>query len=177
MSRPNTTATAYADLFPDTLLITRCDKRIYTTSRRVAKYFCKRHGNVLRDIENLVAELTDSEFSRLNFELAEYIDGQGKPRPEYRLGHDGFALLAMGFTGREALLWKVKFLRAFRAMEAELHAIANREAAALYKVRPRWAPIARHPELPRKALISLTGHTSPDSITACRARMRQAGLL
>ena len=33
-----------------------------------------------------------------------------------------------------------------------------------------------HPELPRQQLISLTGHKSPGSITACRRRMRQVGL-
>ena len=39
---------------------------VFTTSRTVAELFGKRHGNVLRDIENL--DCSD-EFKRLNFEF------------------------------------------------------------------------------------------------------------
>lgn len=41
-------------------------------------------------------------------------------RPAYRLTRDGFAFLAMGFTGKRAALWKEKFLEAFNAMERRL---------------------------------------------------------
>jgi hypothetical protein len=57
------------------------------------------------------------DFSELNFEPAEYIDEQGKPRPSYDLTRDGFALLVMGFTGKKAMAWKVKYINAFNAME------------------------------------------------------------
>jgi hypothetical protein len=83
----------------------------------------------------------------------------------------------MGFTGREALAWKVKFLAAFRDMERQIAALKEREANALYAIRPRWKPIAAHPELNRAQLIGLTGHRSPNSITACRRRMRDVGLM
>jgi hypothetical protein len=33
---------------------------------------------------------------------------------------DGFALLAMGFTGKKALAWKIKYLQAYNAMEREM---------------------------------------------------------
>ncbi len=105
--------------------------------------------------------------------------GQGAIRQEkfYHITHDGFALLAMGFTGKEALEWKVKFLTAFRDMERQLAAIKEREANALYAMRPRWKAIVAHPELNRGELIVLTGHKSPNSITACRRRMREVGLI
>ncbi len=91
----------------------------YTTSLEIAKRFSKAHKNVLRDIENLTSML-DGEFSQLNFERRNYKDSRGKTYPCFNLTRDGFALLAMGFTGREALRWKVAFLLAFNTMEAEI---------------------------------------------------------
>lgn len=38
----------------------------------------------------------------------------------YRMTREGFMLLAMGFTGKEALRWKLAFIAAFNRMEAEL---------------------------------------------------------
>lgn len=38
----------------------------------------------------------------------------------YHLTREGFMLLAMGFTGKEALRWKLAFIAAFNRMEAEL---------------------------------------------------------
>jgi len=38
----------------------------------------------------------------------------------YRLTRDGFAFLAMGFTGKEAAQWKEAYINAFNKMEAEL---------------------------------------------------------
>ncbi|MDR1424278.1 MAG: hypothetical protein LBI92_06735 [Azoarcus sp.] len=37
--------------------------------------------------------------------------------------------------------------------------------------------IFERPDLPRAGLIALTGHKFPGSITACRRRMREVGLL
>jgi hypothetical protein len=42
---------------------------------------------------------------------------------------DGFSLLAMGFHGREAMEWKLKFLEAFNAMEAKLIELASKAKA------------------------------------------------
>lgn len=39
---------------------------------------------------------------------------------EYLLTRDGFSLLVMGFTGKEALEWKLKYIDAFNKMEAAL---------------------------------------------------------
>lgn len=176
--------TLHPDLFPETLLVSREGDRVFTTSLKVAEHFKKRHGDVLRAIEKLIADLVSDDailrcqidFSRPNFWSRGYTNKRGKTYPMYELSHDGFALLAMGFTGKEALAWKVQFLAAFRDMERQLHAQKEREANALYALRPRWAPIILHPELRRQQLIGLTGHKSPGSITACRRRMREVGL-
>lgn len=48
------------------------------------------------------------------------VEGNNKTYPEYLMNRDGFSLLVMGFTGRKALEWKIKYIQAFNAMEKEL---------------------------------------------------------
>lgn len=151
----------------------------FTTSRAVAECFGKNHKDVLRTIKNLLADSPDPEFNRRNFAPVTYLDAKGEARPEYRLTHDGFALLAMRFTGSEALAWQIAFLSAFNALEAELKSRVEREAHALYRLRPHWRPIIDGTETGRTRLeiCAATGHRSPGTITANRRRMRAAGLL
>jgi Rha family phage regulatory protein len=91
-----------------------------TTSIDVARHFGKRHDHVMRDIQNLRQQVDPGylpnfgECKRIN-ELA-----NGKPEPYYRLTRDGFTLLAMGFTGKRALQFKLAYIDAFNKMEAEL---------------------------------------------------------
>ena len=92
--------------------------RAVVSSLRVAEHFDKEHYNVLRDIKALLADLPEEH--RLNFEGVEYLDAKGERRPAYNLTRDGFTLLAMGFTGKRALAWKVRYIDAFNLMEAEL---------------------------------------------------------
>lgn len=150
-----------------------------TTSRAVAERFGKNHRDVLKAIKNLLADCPDPAFNERNFAPVEYIDAKGEARPEYRLTRNGFALLAMGFTGPEALAWKIAFLQAFDALEAELAARIEREANALRHLRPHWRVIADDTAagLRRAAICAHTGHKSPQTITANRRRMRSAGLL
>ena len=93
------------------------DGKMFTTSLTVAQAFEKEHKNVLQSILNLECS---KQFNELNFQPVEYKDAKGEMRPAYRLTRDGFAFLAMGFTGKKAALWKEKFLEAFNAMEAAL---------------------------------------------------------
>lgn len=149
-----------------------------TTSTAVAKRFGKLHKNVMRDIEKLLADIPDPEFSRLNFEPSNYTNTRGKIFPEYRLTHNGFAILAMGFTGAEALAWKIAFLNAFNALEAELLAHVAREAAALHQLRPLLAPVvAGTAQGLRRAAIGATVGRSERSITYHRRVARNLGLL
>lgn len=41
----------------------------------------------------------------------------GQSYRKFYMNRDGFSLLAMGFTGREALEWKLQYIRAFNQME------------------------------------------------------------
>lgn len=86
-----------------------------TTSLVVAGRFGKQHKNVLQAITNLIADLSEND--RLNFQPSEYTDTTGRKLPMYQMTRDGFSLLAMGFTGKKALRWKIQFLAAFNQME------------------------------------------------------------
>lgn len=90
-----------------------------TTSLEVAKFFDKPHKNVVRDLRNLIANCP-KKFSGLNFELANYVDEQSKTCPMFIIFKDGFTLLVMGYTGPEAMHFKLAYIEAFNALEAEL---------------------------------------------------------
>ena len=92
----------------------------FTTSLAIAQAFGKEHKDVLRAISNMECS---PEFVERNFALYEYSRDLGigvREYPAYRLTRDGFAFLAMGFTGKKAAAWKERFLEAFNAMEAAL---------------------------------------------------------
>ena len=86
------------------------------SSVEVAEHFGKKHCDVLRKIEQIILDLP-SDFNERNFALVEYADTKGERRPMYRLTRDGFTLLAMGFTGKKALKWKIAYIEAFNLME------------------------------------------------------------
>ncbi len=102
------------------------DNQVFVSSREVATKFGKLHSNVVRDIKNLIHQNKDDvnakKFFFLNFE-EQRISLNNSPRrgrppePHYLMTRDGFAFLAMGFTGRKAIEWKVRFLEAFKLME------------------------------------------------------------
>lgn len=89
-------------------------------SKQVAAHFKKRHDNVLQAIDNL--ECSD-EFRRLNFQetfqTVAMPNGATRQDTSFTITRDGFSFLAMGFTGREAAVWKEKYINAFNAMEKE----------------------------------------------------------
>ena len=49
-----------------------------------------------------------------------YVSSRGREENEYLMDRDGFSLLVMGFTGRKALEWKLKYIDAFNKMEERL---------------------------------------------------------
>jgi Rha family phage regulatory protein len=98
-----------------------------TTSNDVASFFTKLHKNVIQSIESLLSDLPEN--ARLNFQPSEYTDPTGRTLPAYRLTRDGFTLLAMGFTGKKALAFKLAYIDAFNRMEAGLRGTQRRQVA------------------------------------------------
>lgn len=96
-------------------LVIMHNKQAVTTSLRVAEVFGKDHKHVLETISNLAAEKSAAKF----FSEATY-DNRGKQYPMYYMNRDGFTLLAMGFTGKKALQFKISYINAFNSMETQI---------------------------------------------------------
>ena len=92
------------------------------SSRDVAKRFGKEHNHVLRDIKALKEGVSKNGQTPMFFK-SEYTHPQNPQKyPMYLMNRDGFSLLAMGFTGKEAVQWKLKYIEAFNQMEKQLAA-------------------------------------------------------
>lgn len=91
-----------------------------TTSRTVAEQFGKQHQHVMRDIRDLFSQAEDESKIGRMFHETTYADKYGRQKPMYTMTRDGFSLLAMGFTGKKALEFKLKFIDAFNRMEQAL---------------------------------------------------------
>lgn len=165
-----------SQLFPESLIWGNEDGQLITNSLMVAKYFGKRHDTVLLKISNLKCSTT---FRLHNFMESSYLNKQKKSQPMYQITRDGFAFLGMGFTGQKAAYWKEQFINAFNQMETQIHEQHRREADALYYLKPHWRLISDGlaNNLSRKEICELTGHRSPQSITANKRRMRDVGML
>ena len=103
--------------------------QVVVDSRNVAQNFGKYHKDVLETIDNI----TKAEKSALVFfkKITYQVKGNFKKYPAYLINRDGFSLLVMGFTGRKALQWKLKYIEAFNRME---------EALKHPKPKQRWLP-------------------------------------
>lgn len=112
------------------------------SSRQIAENFGKEHKNVIQAVANLVAEnsAAKSMFYETTFE------NRGKQYPMYLMNRDGFSLLVMGFTGKAALEWKLKYIAAFNEMEKKLTEQPQLTRSQLLAT----ALIAAHEELEEK---------------------------
>ena len=112
------------------------------SSREVAKRFGKEHKHVLAAIRQILA----AENSATKFFHETAFEYRGQRFPEYLMNRDGFSLLAMGFTGKEAVQWKLKYIQAFNEMEKQL---AQRPQLSRAELMAQ-ALIAAHDELEHK---------------------------
>lgn len=87
------------------------------SSRDIAEHFEKEHRNVLRDIDDLRKDVLNFEQMFFSVEIP---DSYGRLQRAYLMNRDGFSLLVMGFTGKSALEWKLKYIEAFNRMEAQI---------------------------------------------------------
>lgn len=108
------------------------------SSRQIAENFEKRHDHVMRDIDAIKKDVPN--FGEMFFETTAP-DSYGREQRAYLMNRDGFTLLAMGFTGKAALEWKLKYIAAFNEMKKKLTEQPQLLATAL---------IAAHEELEEK---------------------------
>lgn len=92
-----------------------------TTSLLVAKRFKRNHKDVLRAIRNIIqkAPAYERNFAPIQIDVDL---GRGRTRkgPAYLMTQKGFSVLAMGFTGDEALHWQIAYVEAFEQMREAL---------------------------------------------------------
>lgn len=108
------------------------------SSRDVAEKFRKQHSSVLKTIQGenrngkhidgLIDEILASGNPLTKYFIESEYENRGKMYKEFLMTRDGFSLVVMGFTGREALEWKLKYIEAFNKMEETLR---NQSAKAL----------------------------------------------
>jgi Rha family phage regulatory protein len=91
----------------------------YANSLDLAKQFNKSHDRVLKDIRKAISEV-ENDFGLVNFDETSRKDKWNREQPVFNLTKDGFAIVAMSFTGIEAMKWKVAYLKAFNSLEREL---------------------------------------------------------
>lgn len=116
------------------------------SSRQIAESFEKRHDHVMRDIEDIMRGLPKNGDTPM-FYKTEYVHEQnGQSYPMYMMNRDGFTLLAMGFNGKAALEWKLKYIAAFNEMEKKLAEKPQLTRSQLLAT----ALIAAHEELEKK---------------------------
>lgn len=153
-------------------LVIMKNRQAVTSSQQVAEAFGKEHKNILRDIGGLLK----SEPTQHMFVKDVFVNEQnGQEYPMYYMNRDGFTLLAMGFNGKKALEFKLKYIDAFNSMEslikkvptkkldpvlqAEL-AITNaktRKANALYRIAMKTNSETSQQSLLAQAAKAITG--------------------
>ena len=95
-------------------LVIMKSRKALTTSLKVAEVFSKNHRDVMRSIKNLTAQ--NCAVGKM-FVESTYVNRQGHEQPMYYMNRDGFTLLAMGFTGRDAMRFKLEYIEAFNQMD------------------------------------------------------------
>lgn len=180
-------------------LVQISNNQLTTTSLKIAERFGKAHKDVLRKVQNL--EIPE-DFNRRNFALISYVDELNRKKPCYEITRDGFTLLAMGFTGKKAMQFKIDFIKAFNAMETELRnrkptfaetLLGSRElkkenqaqkaliadiSAELLKSRPLWRRVLKYKQLGLStAEVCRLVKRSRTTVKAYCATMRKYGLL
>mgnify|MGYP000621443539 CR=1 FL=1 len=96
--------------------------KVFADSRIIADTFGKAHRNVMRDIESLIENLNENNAQNITllFSKKKFINEINREYFYYEMNRDGFSLLVMGFTGKKAFQWKIKFIEAFNLMEKTL---------------------------------------------------------
>lgn len=97
------------------LVFMKKDKPV-TTSVRIAEVFGKEHYVFLRKIKEKLDLFTGDKIVG-----STYKDKSGKENEMFFLDRDATTYFIMGFTGKKADEWKLKYINAFNEMEREIN--------------------------------------------------------
>jgi Rha family phage regulatory protein len=134
-------------------LVTVSGSHAVTTSLKVAEVFGKRHDNVIQAIQRLECS---ENFRLLNFQESStrqsMPNGGVKEIPAYQITKDGFAFLAMGFTGKKAAQFKEAYIQAFNEKEAALKEVIASGAITIDTIIAALRPVIHENEVMRHRL-------------------------
>lgn len=175
-------------IFLNEITITNKGGKLTVSSLQIAESFEKQHKHVLETIENIKAE--NSAVTPMFIENT-YKAGTGKAYKCYDITRDGFSLLVMGFTGKKALEWKLKYIEAFNVMEQQLlnsnglnvnleELIAKTVTMAISETVKALIPFMKAPAQEIKELHSETKrirkkykHITPSKISMLEPKLKQ----
>ena len=134
------------------------------SSLQVAEDFGKRHDNVIRDIETIISiisggllKIEETHEKGLKLRVSDYFIETSYQQPQnkqwykcYEITRDGFSLLVMGFTGKKAIEWKLKYIEAFNSMERQLTEIHSNTDAVIDRILDKKIEIAVNKALDEK---------------------------
>ncbi|HDR7786431.1 TPA: Rha family transcriptional regulator [Bacillus paranthracis] len=100
------------------LVFVNNNNEVVTDSLMVADHFNKNHKDVLKAIRNIVDTLNGAGIvGERNFAPCTYEAENGRNYKKVVMTRDGFSMLVMGFTGKEALVFRANFINEFNRME------------------------------------------------------------
>ncbi|KIP27840.1 Rha family transcriptional regulator [Bacillus thuringiensis] len=108
------------------------NNEVVTDSLMVAEVFGKKHHHVLDSIKDILP--IDQENGKTNFRFSSYRAGN-RNYPKYDLTKDGFTVLVMGFTGKEAMKFKMMYIEEFNRMESYIKEKQTKQVSANDKLR------------------------------------------
>ncbi len=150
--------------------ITMTNGTACVSSLQVAEDFGKKHKNVVQTIETLMGTSAENsaDLSKMFLEST-YADSYGRKQKCYDITRDGFSLLVMGFTGKKALDWKLRYIEAFNKLEQhiriqydamhqlEVQAKADRATAMRINAENRrMKMLLDHPEMQKLSPVAIT---------------------
>lgn len=101
-------------------LVIMKDRQAVTTSLNLAESFEKQHKHVLEVIESKIQSAENSAHYKKMFALGSYVDSRGREQKMYYMNRDGWTFIAVGFTGKKADSFKLKYIEAFNHMEQHI---------------------------------------------------------
>lgn len=145
------------DIIP--IVTIKNNKEVVTNSRDVAAYFGKLHRNVIAKIDGLLPDLPTPH---AYFQAGVYTLPETGTQTHtcFDMTRDGFTLLAMGFTGKKALEFKLRYIEQFNKMEAMLKEMNTPDAVTATEIRSLQTHFdTRLVEMERRPFHPLSGYS------------------
>ena len=96
-------------------LVFEVNGKVVTDSLVIAKIL-KNHLDVLKEVRKQIVYVGE-EFGGENFHESTYVNSKNRRISKYDLTEEAFTLLVMGYTSREAVGMKIKFMKEFKRMK------------------------------------------------------------